>query len=171
MPFFQVISVLNGLIMSIKKCYKFLWATCQNIRKRQSSYIPRQKICTFQWPARLDQKRKEGLFDVTMGAFDRAEVCEAVGYFLLYQLSKNYNKKDIALYREHRLAILKASFFFFHEMITLQKQWKMLFISCNKLFSISRYSNFCIAILLSFLSLSAMAFEDDRRWILKFMAS
>ena len=27
-------------------------------------------------------KKKEGLFDVTMGAFDGAEVCEAVGTFL-----------------------------------------------------------------------------------------
>ena len=33
-------------------------------------------------------KDEGGLFDVTMGAFDGAEVCEAVGNFLLYQLSK-----------------------------------------------------------------------------------
>ena len=42
-----------------------------------------------------------------MGAFDGAEVCEAVGNFLLYQLSKNYNKKDIGLYRGDGLAIFK----------------------------------------------------------------
>ena len=42
-----------------------------------------------------------------MGAFDGAEVCEAVGNFLLYQLSKNYSKKDIGLYRDHGLAIFK----------------------------------------------------------------
>ena len=35
------------------------------------------------------------------------ELCEAVGNFLLYQLSKNYNKRDIGLYREDRLAISK----------------------------------------------------------------
>ena len=35
------------------------------------------------------------------------EVCEAVGTFLLYQLSKNYNKKDIGLYRDDGLAIFK----------------------------------------------------------------
>ena len=52
-------------------------------------------------------KKKGGLFDVTMGAFDGAEVCEAVGNFLLYQLSKNYNKKDIGLYRDDGLAIFK----------------------------------------------------------------
>ena len=52
-------------------------------------------------------KKEGGLFDVTMGAFDEAEVCEAVGNFLLYQLSKIYNKKDIGLYRDDGLAIFK----------------------------------------------------------------
>ena len=52
-------------------------------------------------------KKKGGLFDVTMGASDGAEVCEAVDNFLLYQLSKNYNKKDIGLYRDNGLAIFK----------------------------------------------------------------
>ena len=52
-------------------------------------------------------KKKGGLFDVIMGAFGGAEVCEAVGSFLLCQLSKNYNKKDIGLYRDDGLAIFK----------------------------------------------------------------
>ena len=42
-------------------------------------------------------KKEEELFNVTMGPFDGAQVCEAVGNFLLYQLSKNYNKKAIGL--------------------------------------------------------------------------
>ena len=49
-------------------------------------------------------KIERGLFDVTMGAFNRAEVC---GNFLPYELSKNYNKKDIGLYRDDGLAIFK----------------------------------------------------------------
>ena len=43
-----------------------------------------------------------------MGAFDGAELCEAVGNFLLYQLSKKYNKKDIGLYRGDGLTIFKS---------------------------------------------------------------
>ena len=43
----------------------------------------------------------------TVGPFDGAEVCEAVGNFLICQLSKNYNKKDIGLYRDDGLAIFK----------------------------------------------------------------
>ena len=40
--------------------------------------------------------------------------------------------------------------FFVHQMIALQKLWKMLFISSKKLFSFSRYSNYCIFVLPSF---------------------
>ena len=43
-----------------------------------------------------------------MGAFDGTEVCKAVGNFLLYQYSKNYNKKDIVLYRDGGLAMFKS---------------------------------------------------------------
>ena len=39
---------------------------------------------------------------------------------------------------------------FFHQMIALQKLWKMLFISSKKLFLFSRYSFFCISVLPSF---------------------
>ena len=38
-------------------------------------------------------------------------------------------------------------FLFFHQMIALQKLWKMLFISSKMLFSFSRYSIFCIFVL------------------------
>ena len=52
-------------------------------------------------------KRDSGLFDVTMGAYDGAEVCELVGNYLLYELSKLYEKKDIGLYRDDGLAVFK----------------------------------------------------------------
>ena len=42
-----------------------------------------------------------------MEAFDGAEIFEAVGNFLLYQLSKKYNEKDIGLYRDDGLAMFK----------------------------------------------------------------
>ena len=51
--------------------------------------------------------RETGLFDVKLGAHDGAEVCELVGNHLLYELSKLYEKKDIGLYRDDRLAVLK----------------------------------------------------------------
>ena len=44
--------------------------------------------------------------------------------------------------------------FIFHRMIALQKLGKMFFISSKKLFSFSRYSNFCNFIFLSFFPVS-----------------
>ena len=62
--------------------------------------------------------KEGGLFDVTRGAFAGAEVWEAVGNFLFYQLSKNYNKKDIGLHRDDGLAIFK-------NVIVVPKQKKL----------------------------------------------
>ena len=36
--------------------------------------------------------KKQGLFDVSMGAYDGAEVCELVGTYMLNVLSKNTTK-------------------------------------------------------------------------------
>ena len=44
--------------------------------------------------------------------------------------------------------------FISHQMRALQKLWKMFFISSKKLFSFSRYSNFCISIFPLFLPVS-----------------
>ena len=42
-------------------------------------------------------KKDSGLFDVTMWAYDGPEICELVGNYLLYELLKLYEKKDIGL--------------------------------------------------------------------------
>ena len=47
------------------------------------------------------------MFDVTMGTYDGAEVCELVGSLLLYALSLKYNKTNIGLYRNDGLAVFK----------------------------------------------------------------
>ena len=52
-------------------------------------------------------KRKGGLFDVTMGAFDGAEVCELIGILLLYIIAQYYLKKDFGLYRDDGLGVVK----------------------------------------------------------------
>ena len=46
-------------------------------------------------------KRDSGLFDVTMRVYDETEVYELVGYYLIYELSKLYEKKDTGLYRDN----------------------------------------------------------------------
>ena len=52
-------------------------------------------------------KREGNLFDVTMGAYDGAEVCELVGIFMLNKISEKYDKNDIGLYRDDGLAVFK----------------------------------------------------------------
>ena len=52
-------------------------------------------------------KKVGGLFDVTMGAYDGAEVCELVGTYMLSLIAQKYNKDDIGLYRDDGLAAFK----------------------------------------------------------------
>ena len=48
--------------------------------------------------------KKDGLFDVTMGAPDGAEICELVGLFLLQQVKEQFPQLDFGLYRDDGLA-------------------------------------------------------------------
>ena len=50
-------------------------------------------------------KKDGGLFDITIGAFDGAEVCELVGTYLLSLMVVKYNKNGIGLYRDDGLAV------------------------------------------------------------------
>jgi hypothetical protein len=54
------------------------------------------------------KKDSEGLFDVTMGSHDGAEICELVGLFILNHLSKKFGKENIGLYRDDGLALIKS---------------------------------------------------------------
>ena len=53
------------------------------------------------------RKKGNNLFDVTMGAYDGAEVCELVGCYILNKLSGKYNKSKIGLYRDDGLAVFE----------------------------------------------------------------
>ena len=54
------------------------------------------------------KKEGAGLFDVAMGSYDGAEICELVGMFALSQLPERYNRSDIGLYRDDGLAVLEG---------------------------------------------------------------
>ena len=55
----------------------------------------------------LWMKKSGAEFDVTMGSFDGAEVCELVGLYLLHHLAKIFGKEAVGLYRDDGLAILR----------------------------------------------------------------
>ena len=59
-------------------------------------------------------------------------------------------KGNISWYYLMFVSAIFIKFLFFHQMIDLQKLWKVLLISSKKLFSFSRYSIFCISVLPSF---------------------
>ena len=40
------------------------------------------------------KNNNDGLFDVTMGSYDRAEFCALVGLYILDQLGSQYNKEN-----------------------------------------------------------------------------
>ena len=53
--------------------------------------------------------KKDNLFNVTMRAYDGAEVCELVGISSLDKISVEYDKNGIGLYHENGLSIFKNS--------------------------------------------------------------
>ena len=53
-------------------------------------------------------KKGQDFFDVTMGSYDGAEVCELVGLFLLHRLREN-KVEDVGLYRDDGAAALKLT--------------------------------------------------------------
>ena len=50
---------------------------------------------------------KDGLFDVTVGAYDGTVVCELVETFLSNKISEKYDKNSISLYREDGFSVFK----------------------------------------------------------------
>jgi hypothetical protein len=52
-------------------------------------------------------KRDGTLFDVTMGSYDGAEVCDLIGLYLLTGLKQKFENLDMGLYRDDGLGIYK----------------------------------------------------------------
>ena len=48
----------------------------------------------------------ESLFDITMGSYDGAEICELVGLYILSTLGKVYGIQNVGLYQDDGLACL-----------------------------------------------------------------
>ena len=47
----------------------------------------------------------ESLFDVAMGSYDGAEICELVGLYILNKISAIFGKNRVGLYRDDGLAL------------------------------------------------------------------
>ena len=53
-----------------------------------------------------EKKGDAGLFDITMGSYQGAEVCELVGLYMLEKLGERFGVANIGLYRDDGLGIL-----------------------------------------------------------------
>ena len=80
-------------------------------------------------------KKHSRLFNVTMGTYNGAEVCELVGIYLLYKLSLKYNKNDIGLYGVMVQLFLKTLVVQNQKKLDIQKLFKEnefdIVIQCN----------------------------------------
>ena len=52
-------------------------------------------------------KKQSNDFDVTMGSYDGAEVCELIDIFMLSLIGNIYNRNNIGLYRDEGFAVFK----------------------------------------------------------------
>ena len=59
-----------------------------------------RKSLLFHQDAAWVKKGDSGLFDVTIGSYDGAEVCELVRLYILNRLSEKYDKESTGLYRD-----------------------------------------------------------------------
>ena len=82
-------------------------------------------------------KKQSNNFIVAMGSYDGTEVCELIGIFMLSLISNIYNRKNLGLYRDDRLAASKYTSGPQSEKIkkTFQKMFKNkaldIIINCN----------------------------------------
>ena len=76
--------------------------SCINVPENDKNIINRARKSLLFNEQQSWIKKKSGLFDVTLGAY---EVCELVGSFLLYALLLKYNKTNIGLYIDDGLAL------------------------------------------------------------------
>ena len=57
----------------------------------------------------LSKSNSHSTFDVTMGSYDGAEICELVGIFILEKLSKLNDKNNNGLYRDDGLMLIRLT--------------------------------------------------------------
>ena len=106
------------LMFDIKDFYpsikeKLLWEAIRfaklyiSITKKDIKAIFHAKKSLLHYNDEPGVKKGENNFDVSMGAYYGAEVCELISIFTLSLLSKHINKNHIGLYRNDGLAILE----------------------------------------------------------------
>ena len=69
--------------------------------------INARKSLLFHKNQSLSKRNTDSVFDVTMGSFDGAEVCELVGLFILNSLQERFGE-NVGLYRDDGLGVVNT---------------------------------------------------------------
>ena len=86
--------LFNDALKFASKVYRFSKLELDTIRNSRAALLFHNNDL---W------KKKDKLFDVTMGAYDGAEVAETVGLYLLHKVSSKFKCLDLGLYRDDGL--------------------------------------------------------------------
>ena len=86
----------------LSKCLSFAETKVQITEDDKKIIYQVRKLLLFD-KGHKRMKRRENLFDVAMGAYDSAEVCELVGTFILVKIKETCNKSNIELYKNDGL--------------------------------------------------------------------
>ena len=97
--FQQSLFILIAVPALLSKWISFAETKVKMTEDYKKNNIPFQKMATIWQRKHVDEERAD-LFDIAMGAYDGAELCELVGIFLSEEISEISNEGDIELYRD-----------------------------------------------------------------------
>ena len=90
----------------LKKCFKFAKDYAHLSDDDQNIILHACKSVLFDQNGAWVKKNSEGLFDIGMGSYHGAEVCELVGLFLLSKITALFGAGKVGLYRDDGLAVI-----------------------------------------------------------------
>ena len=93
-------SISKGLLMKAMHAQSFVTINKEEVKTIMHS----RKSLLFSNTSVWIKKEGDPDFDVTMGSFDDAEICELVGVYILDVLGEKYRKERVGLYRDDGLA-------------------------------------------------------------------
>ena len=97
---FDIVDQYSSIISESLLDQALSWASNLTTITDQDIFIIKhaRKSILFSNGKRWIKKNCNGLFDVTMGSFDGAEICELVGLFILTKLEGKFGKENVGLY-------------------------------------------------------------------------
>ena len=95
-------SISEGLL---RKAFLFARERTEISDQEMDTILHARKSLLFSGGSDWSKNNRVGTFDVTMGSFDGAEICELVGTYILATLPARYDRKNIGLYRDDGLMV------------------------------------------------------------------